>query len=84
MGKSKNNLGRGNTIRESNTMKVMEEIREKVRKAILSLSQLVQPFPPEPRGFLTLLTSIVPFSTSLGRLDTTSIPTIRRRASTRS
>ncbi|ACP44917.1 transposase mutator type [Sulfolobus islandicus Y.G.57.14] len=34
MTKSKNNPGRGNTIRESNTMKVMEEIREKIRKAI--------------------------------------------------
>ncbi|ADB86640.1 hypothetical protein LD85_0936 [Saccharolobus islandicus L.D.8.5] len=34
MTKSKNNPGRSNTIRESNTMKVMEEIREKIRKAI--------------------------------------------------
>ena len=33
MTKSKNNPG-SNTIRESNTMKVMEEIREKIRKAI--------------------------------------------------
>lgn len=34
MVKSKNNPGRGNTIKESNTMKIMEEIREKIRKAI--------------------------------------------------
>jgi len=34
MTKSKNNPGRGNTIKEGNTTKVMEEIREKVRKAI--------------------------------------------------
>ncbi len=34
MTKSKNNPGRGNTIKESNTTKVMEEIREKIRKAI--------------------------------------------------
>jgi len=34
MTKSKNNPGRGNTIKEGNTTKVMEEMREKVREAI--------------------------------------------------
>ena len=47
-------------------------------------ANLSNPFlQPEPRGFLTLLTSTVPFSTSPGRLDTTSTLITRRRVSTR-